>query len=74
MATITVRNIPEEILGNLKRTAERNGRSMEQEIRELLHERFMTRAEVIARIRARWSAIPPVSTQEADSWRNEGRP
>lgn len=36
MATITIRNLPPEVMTRLKERAKRNGRSMEGEAREIL--------------------------------------
>ena len=38
MATLTIRNLPEETRRALKERAARNDRSMEAEVREILHD------------------------------------
>ncbi|MDD5306421.1 MAG: hypothetical protein PHU25_03790 [Deltaproteobacteria bacterium] len=68
MATLTIRNLPEDLVTRLKRTAARRERSMEQEVRELLFERYATRRALIARIRQRWSELPPSEANEVDAW------
>ena len=39
MATITIRNVPDQLVDRIKRLAEQKGVSMEQEIRDLLQSR-----------------------------------
>ena len=38
-ATLTIRNVPMRVVKSLKTLARRRGRSMEQEVREMLEER-----------------------------------
>lgn len=73
MANITIRNVPEELVDRLKETARRNNRSMEQELRVLLHERFGARPAVMARIRERWSTRPAPQRDQVDAWLAEAR-
>lgn len=73
MANLTVRQVPDELVERLKDAARRNGRSMEQELRALLQERFGSRAEVLARIRHRWKELPDVTQTEADEWIRQAR-
>ena len=73
MATITVRNLNEDIVDRLKAVAEENGRSMEQEVRELLEARFAPKADVLDRVRARWKKTKGPSRAEVADWRSEGR-
>ena len=40
MGTLTIRNLPEEVIQGVKTSAELHKRSMEQEIRELLQRRY----------------------------------
>jgi len=74
MATITIRNLPDEVVARLKDKAACNGRSMEEEVRLLLRERYASRAEIIKRVRARWDRIGPVTPEEVEGWIAEGRP
>ncbi len=46
MATLTIRNVPEDVVARLKKVAANKGYSMEQEVRELLRTRFPARDEV----------------------------
>lgn len=73
MATITIRNLPDDVVERLKAAAERNGRSMEQELRALIQERYMSKAEALKRIRSRWSALPETKADEVSRWRGLGR-
>ena len=54
MATITVRNIPEEVITLIKNRARRNKRSMEQEIRTILSEVVLDRERAMKRIESLW--------------------
>lgn len=47
MATLTIRNVPDEVVVRLKKVAANKGHSMEQELRELLKTRFPARDEVL---------------------------
>jgi len=74
MATITVRNISNELLDRIKRLAEQKGISMEQEVRDLLQKRYGQRDEVFARIRRRAETLPMEVESRVQSWKSEGRP
>ena len=73
MATLTIRNVPEEVVARLKKVAANNGRSMEQELRELLKTKYPSRAEVLDRVERRWETLPPVSAEEINQWIAEAR-
>lgn len=74
MATITIRNVPDEVVERIKHLAEQKGVSMEQEIRELLHTRYQQRETVLNRIRQRWETIPLQSADPLPDWKAQGRP
>ena len=74
MATLTIRNLSEDLVQRIKSTARNKGHSMEQEVRKLLEARYAKRAEVLARVRARWNNIPETHPDEIKGWREEGRP
>ncbi len=74
MATLTIRNLPDDLVKRLKAVAERNGRSMEQEVRELLQQRYMKREDLLKKIRARWRKVAAPSPAELKKWIGEGRP
>jgi hypothetical protein len=57
MATITIRNVPDQLVDRIKRLAEQKGVSMEPEIRDLL-QRYVQRGAAIDRICRRWDTLP----------------
>ena len=73
MATLTIRNVPDEVVTRLKKVAANKGHSMEHELRELLKTRYPARAEVLDRVEANWKNLPPVSAEEIDQWIAEAR-
>jgi hypothetical protein len=73
MASITIRNLSSEIVDNLKALAMNNGRSMEQEAREILACRLMPRDRLLNEIRSKWSEFPPPSAQDVNEWIASGR-
>ena len=68
MATLTIRNVPEEVVARLKKVAANKGHSMEQELRDLLKTKYPARAEVLDRVRESWKTLPEVSTEKVDKW------
>lgn len=74
MATITIRNVPEELLNRIKRLAEQKGISMEQEVRDLLQSRYLQRQAVIERIRQRSETLPVQQADQLQDWKEQGRP
>ncbi|WP_422132892.1 FitA-like ribbon-helix-helix domain-containing protein [Endozoicomonas sp. ALD040] len=74
MATLTIRNLPDELVERLKLKAKAANRSMEQELRELLEASYPRKQDTIDRIRSRWNQLPETHHEEMDEWRNEGRP
>lgn len=73
MATLTIRNLPDDLIERVKASAAHHGCSMEQELRDLLQSRYARRSEVLARIRSRWKDLPATEAQELVRWREEGR-
>lgn len=73
MATLTIRNVPDDVVDRIKSAAARRGRSMEEEVRRLLAERFAARDATIARIRSRWPDLPRVTSADVDRWIEIGR-
>lgn len=73
MATLTIRNLPDDVVARLKAVARVRGRSMEQEVRSLLESRYAPRKAALSRIRARWPDLPPTSAEEVETWIEEGR-
>ena len=73
MATITVRNLPDEVVDRIKAAARNHGHSMEQEVRDILEDRFTSRDAVFERIERRWERLPSATKDEIDHWIEEGR-
>ncbi|WP_422462618.1 MULTISPECIES: FitA-like ribbon-helix-helix domain-containing protein [unclassified Endozoicomonas] len=74
MATLTIRNLPDELIERLKASAKAGNRSMEQEVRELLEARYQKKSDLIKAIRNSWKELPETSAKDIESWRHEGRP
>jgi plasmid stability protein len=75
MATITVRNLPQHLVERLKQMARMNGRSMEQEVREILESCVRDRASVLKQIEESWKEqTRPTSADEVDRWLKTFRP
>ena len=73
MATLTMENLSQELVERIRKTAERRGRSVEQEIRDLLEQRYSSRKQILERCRRLWNELPRVDAEEVRSWREEGR-
>ena len=74
MPTLTIRNVPVKVARSIKALAVRNGRSMEQEIREILEEHVAERVSVLRQIEESWqkqSRRP--KAREIDNWIRAGR-
>jgi plasmid stability protein len=74
VATLTIRNLSPVVVRSLKSVAQRNGRSMEQEVRELIEEHVSERQAVLEQIEASWGnqRRRPTAT-EVDRWLETGR-
>jgi predicted nucleic acid-binding protein/plasmid stability protein len=55
MPTLTIRNVPDQLVKSLKALAQSRRHSMEQELRELLEAHLAERQSVLAQIEAGWS-------------------
>jgi plasmid stability protein len=75
MATLTVRNLGDDVLAALKKLAEMNGRSVEDQVRRLLAEVATDRLSACELIESAWSrqARAP-SPDEVSQWLRESRP
>ena len=73
MATLTIRNVPEDVVARLKKVAANNGHSMEQELRELLKTRYPSKEAAIASMRESWKTMLPTPREQADKWLEETR-
>ena len=66
MATLTIRNVPEDVVARLEKVAANKGRSMEQEVRELLMTRFPERDEPDTRSKRTAANSDGSTNQEAN--------
>ena len=74
MATLTIRNVPAEIVKTLKSIARRNHRSMEQEVREILRDFIAERRSVLEQIEQSWAdQMRRPTAKEIDGWIAAGR-
>jgi plasmid stability protein len=74
MATLTIRNVPTKVVRALKAQAERNRRSMEQEVRGIIEAQVGDRASAIAQIEKAWvSQKRSPTAEEIEAWIREGR-
>ena len=73
MATLTIRNLPNEVVERLKEAAKRKGKSMEQEVRELLENRYRSRREILEQVEQRWKDLDSPEAEEVETWLEEGR-
>jgi plasmid stability protein len=72
--TLTIRNVPLRVVQSLKALARRRGRSMEQEVREIVEEQVSDREAVLRQIEASWSRQRRRPTAaEVDRWLEAGR-
>ncbi len=74
MATLNIRNLPEEVANALSELAARNGRSMEEQVRRILAEQVLDRMSALAQIDkmiARQSR--PTTAEEVDAGIESGR-
>lgn len=73
--TLTIRSVPAGTVETLKTLARRNGRLMEQEVRELLDGYAAERKSVLGQIEERWAVQSRRPTaEEIDRWMGIGRP
>jgi plasmid stability protein len=74
MPTLTIRNVPPRIVQSLKSLARRHGRSMEQEVREVIEEHVTEREAVLGQIEASWGEQRRrTNAAEVDRWLDAGR-
>ena len=75
MPTLTIRNVAPKVVRALKAQAERNHRSMEQELREAIESQVADRTSAITQVTRSWAAQKRgPSAAEVDAWIREGRP
>ncbi len=75
MPTLTIRNLPASTVATLKELAARNGRSMEQEVRDLLDGYAAERQSVLRQVEESWARqTRRPKAEEIDRWMGVGRP
>jgi plasmid stability protein len=75
MPTLTIRNVAPKVVRALKAQAERNRRSMEQEVREIIQGQVGDRSSAINQIARSWAAQKRTpSAREVEAWIRVGRP
>ena len=74
MATLTIRNVPLQLVQSLKKLAKKRRNSMEAQVRELLEESVGDRLSVLEQIEDSWKvqARRP-SAREIEDWMVTGR-
>ena len=74
MATITVRNVPDEVVEMIKNRARLRKHSMEQEVRTILTEVVLDRERAMKRIESLWKKQNRrVVREEVDGWLSDAR-
>ena len=73
MPTLTIRKVPRAVVERLRKSAVHSGRSMEQEVRDLLEQRYARREDLVKAIRRSWRDLPPSSAKEVARWIETGR-
>lgn len=67
MAQVIVRNLDDRVVTSLKRKADLHGRSLEQELREILSSAAQLTGEERAALAARIRAKTPAGVEQTDS-------
>ncbi len=74
MATLTIRNLPDEVADARRRLAAKNGRSTEEQVRRLLAEQVRDRLSALEQIEAAVDRQSrPTTVAEIDAAIDEGR-
>ena len=74
MPTLTIRNVAPKVVRALKAQAERNRRSMEQEVREIIEGQVADRTSAVNQITRSWASQKRAPTAvEVEAWIREGR-
>jgi len=74
MPTLTIRNVPQKVARALKALAEKNQRSMEQEIRNILEEHAGDRISALRQIEESWKRqLRQPKADEVNRWKRAGR-
>ena len=80
MATLTLKNVPQELVDRLKKEAKQNRRSLNQETLARLERSLATReidgaakAEFLRRVQGRFSDLPAMTDEFLDFAKGAGR-
>jgi len=73
VATLTIRDLSDELVTRLREAASRYGRSPEEEVRLLLHAHYAEKSEILRRVRTHWDDAVAPTADEAQHWRQTGR-
>lgn len=74
MAVLTIRGLDEKVTDRLKALAKRNGRSTEEQVRRILTDAVVDRAEALAHIEEALQTREPVPYELIEKGIREGRP
>lgn len=75
MATITIRNLPENVVRRLKDQARQSNRSMEQHVRLILEAQTAERSSVLRQIEDSWKEqTRPTTAEEVLQWMERSLP
>lgn len=73
MATLTLPDLPDDLLSRLEAAARRHGRTVDDEVRLLLERRYARRDLMLERIRTRWNTVAVPRAAEVDAWIENAR-
>lgn len=73
METLTLHDLPDDLIKRIQTAAFAKGHSIEQEVRELLETHYTPQTDVHNRIRQRWHTVPRTTPDEVKRWRATGR-
>ena len=72
--TLTIRGVPARVVRSLKDLARQQGKSMEQQVREVLEQYVVERAAVLRHMKAAWKEQSRRPTaEEIEKWIKAGR-
>ena len=73
MPAITIRNLPDDLVARVKATAASHGRSMEEDVRQLLQYRFRSKEDILQELPTQWKRRGQPAAEEIDAWIEAGR-
>ncbi len=72
MATLTIPDVPEDLVARVEAAAQRHQLSLTEEVRSVLEQRYPDRGQLLARIRRRWDRFPVPRAEQIDEWIDAG--